>query len=47
MMTFCTFFAGVGMAHSDRETKYEAGGEINRTKTTVQSFHRGIIISNY
>ena len=44
MMAFC---AGAGVAHSDRETKDEAGGEIDRTKTTIQSFHRGIILMLY
>ena len=47
-MTFFaqSFFAGAGVAHSDRETKDEAGGEIDRTKTTVQSFHRGVNNNN-
>ena len=38
------FCAGIGVAHSDREAQDEAGGKINRTKTTVQPFHRGVII---
>lgn len=40
----CTFCAGIGVAHSDREAQDEAGGKVDRTKTTIQPFHRGVII---
>ena len=41
LIYICT---GLGVAHSDRKTKDETGREVNRTQTTIQPFHRGVII---